>query len=60
MAQEPALFGFAAEFLGDHPAYGELEEYLRTDFAATHPAGHQDSVGHRGSTTTLDSTTTST
>jgi hypothetical protein len=33
----PALFGFSAEFPGDHPAYDEFEEYLRIEFPKRHP-----------------------
>jgi hypothetical protein len=31
------VYGFAAEYLGDHPAYDEFEQYLRTEFAKRHP-----------------------
>jgi hypothetical protein len=32
-----ALFGFRAEYLGDHPAYDAFDEYLRTEFVKRHP-----------------------
>ena len=38
VAQTPAaLIGFSAEYLGDHPAYSELDQYLRTEFDKIHP-----------------------
>ena len=33
----PSRFGFSAEFLGDHPAYDDFDEYLRVEFAERHP-----------------------
>jgi hypothetical protein len=33
----PALYGFSAEFPGDHPAYDDFDEYLRVEFAQRHP-----------------------
>jgi hypothetical protein len=37
VAAPPALYGFSAEYLGNHPAYDEFEEYLRSEFARRHP-----------------------
>jgi len=37
MVLNPALYAFTAEYRGEHPAYGEFEEYLRTEFANLHP-----------------------
>ena len=37
MVLNPALYGFTAEYRGEHPAYGEFEEYLHTEFANQHP-----------------------
>ncbi len=33
----PALYAFTAEFHGEHPAYDDFEEYIRTEFANRHP-----------------------
>jgi hypothetical protein len=33
MFPNPSLFGFSAEFRGDHPAFDHFDEYLRIEFA---------------------------
>jgi hypothetical protein len=43
MVNLPA-FGFTAEYLGDHPAYNEFDEYLQNEFVNRHP-GWQPTFG---------------
>jgi hypothetical protein len=33
----PPVWGFSAEFRGEHPAYDDFEDYLRMEFAQQHP-----------------------
>lgn len=44
MAIVSALLAFSAEYLGDHPAYEDFEEYLRMEFVKRRP-GWEPSFG---------------
>ena len=33
----PPVYGFSAEFRGEHPAFDDFDDYLRLEFAKQHP-----------------------